>query len=670
VLLDNIAQSLAFLASSDHSRSRDVRAEVKRLLEGIAERLNKQMASEPEAKGATSEKSKKSRSSRKNSNRSASSASVDSSLEGALVSPREYLEQSICLSLKRLKILSYKIDVSHIMTSESEDDPIKLLRDCIVDGVSKKLEMRQVDKEFEKDDDETIKTIATIPPIWNDDEYTSTHALIAGSTCEALDFLLATTGWELARAMKTIEESGDNEADDDVSDHNVIVFRKQMERLLVLCYEQWLPELDEDSSQEYSQSQLDFSDRVQMMASRVQSDLRTLFPKDWADAESPLLRACALQDDTNLVGGFIRYFRAKEDFLRECETETDDGAKEEAMELLLPFVRNLYVNWKRCNRREAGHALMHMVGSGEEAKRILTTLAKQVKKVDPVRWLETHMACLNTAFEEYLDLEPEEISDNPTDEECAAFEEAEAAHIAKFETLESLATRLSQSLGVGKLNDKKLEKPLPGFISEGVRFAFSTNTPEGQEDFLPGARLMFLNLMAKYAVWIKNNLQFRKKLWQDIEARETQLQSDPDFDPAKDDMDALENFKKCIATKEYLGETSQHLTADPEGTESTEGEDVSDDNATPRTVKTPSSRRSTGTRGNSVGTYASNVSALSPLMEETDSSGSDASPAKRRKMSRISVDSNITMSTFGGTSRAKTQETIEEEDDSETGSFT
>ena len=63
--------------------------------------------------------------------------------------------------------------------------------------------------------------------------------------------------------------------------------------------------------------------------------------------------------------------------------------------------------------------------------------------------------------------------------------------------MEQQAGRLSQSLGVGKLSDPKLKRPLLGFLREGLRFSFSNDTPEGEEPLMLGGRLMFLSLLSK-----------------------------------------------------------------------------------------------------------------------------------------------------------------------------
>ena len=676
--LGNIAQSLTFLASGDHSRATDVQVQLERLTLKLTSRLEDLFAGDEEStvtstkkRAKSSRKDSRSNKRRKTSESSTATTDIEDNKEDE--SPAMSLEHSIYLCMKRLKILALRADVTKILNDGTGKHDIDTVRNIVVHGIESRLKERRMIREESTQDDETVHTIATIPEIWKMEDKKLTHGVIVGTIDEALGFLLTTTGWELKRAKEkdpVIQGKADADEDEDLSDHVVVKYRQQMENLILLCFELSLPEPDDD--EEYSEEQIVFSDRIQSIAARVQCDLRTLFPKKWVDAKSPLLRACALTQDILLVGGFLRYFQGREQFLRDCENE-DEDEDDEVVRLLLPFVRNLSVNWKHCNRKEAGHALMHFIGSGLQAKTLLTTWGKHVKKVDPVRWLETHMAGLQSAFENYLNSQPTEPeSDRPSDEEMAAFADAEEAYKEKFVLLENLAARLSQSLGVGKLNDKRLEKPFPGFIREGVRFAFSSNTPDGEEDFLPGGRLLFLRLISKYTNWIKKNAPFRRKLIEDIQAREAELSNDPEFDPVPEDVEALDNFKKCITLKEPKRqlETPNSLISQQSDDEGSIHDDTSTVGATPGTLTTPVSRRSTYSRGSSIGTNRSVISALSPLPEEGDSeSGSpDSSPHnKRRKMSRVSVDSNITMSTFGtkrGDGKSQ-EETIDEGSETE-----
>ena len=67
----------------------------------------------------------------------------------------------------------------------------------------------------------------------------------------------------------------------------------------------------------------------------------------------------------------------------------------------------------------------------------------------------------------------------------------------QFKALEHKASRLAASLGVGKLSDPKLVPALLGFVTEGIRFAFSNDDPGSEEEFVVGSRLSFLLILTK-----------------------------------------------------------------------------------------------------------------------------------------------------------------------------
>lgn len=87
-------------------------------------------------------------------------------------------------------------------------------------------------------------------------------------------------------------EMGDEEVDED---HVVIRLRNRLLTVLELCFAQYIPAADERDDDEttvkHSPAQLSFADFVQLSAGNVMADLRTLFPKEYADAASPLLRS-------------------------------------------------------------------------------------------------------------------------------------------------------------------------------------------------------------------------------------------------------------------------------------------------------------------------------------------------------------------------------------------
>lgn len=128
---------------------------------------------------------------------------------------------------------------------------------------------------------------------------------------------------------------------------------------------------------------------------------------------------------------------------------------------MLPTARGLIVNWETGNRREAGVLLANVLGSGSEAASLVSTTSAKLKQVrniplrfcfqlshrltyealtfcfllcqiNNVRLLEAQMACLCMEFEAWAKSEPAEPeSENPTDEENAAFEAAEKEHEEK-----------------------------------------------------------------------------------------------------------------------------------------------------------------------------------------------------------------------------------------------
>ena len=115
--------------------------------------------------------------------------------------------------------------------------------------------------------------------------------------------------------------------------------------------------------------------------------------------------------------------------------------------------------------------------------------------------LESQMACLRLAFENWLDTEPVVPEDTePTDEEIQAFEEAERKHLDTFASIEQKASKLSSTLGVaGRLANDSLKKSIFGFVREGIRYSFdgSENNKQDEDDLVIGSRLAFLLILSK-----------------------------------------------------------------------------------------------------------------------------------------------------------------------------
>ena len=93
------------------------------------------------------------------------------------------------------------------------------------------------------------------------------------------------------------------------------------------------------------------------------------------------------------------------------------------------MARGLVANWCDGNRREAAIILNHLTGSGPQVGQTVQAMARLLKKVNSVRFLESQMSCLRVAFDEWLNSEPEDLeTDSPTEEELQEFEQSEKRH--------------------------------------------------------------------------------------------------------------------------------------------------------------------------------------------------------------------------------------------------
>jgi len=674
-VISNIAQSLKFLAQGDHVRSKDVHLQLQSLASSLSNRLvelldlSTSISDEGKLQIANKRKKKKkvARSSKgqgqpsRADQRSLTSSDKEHVHDKGEQSAEQDIEYSIFLCLKRLRILSKRMCFVDLLKIE-DSLSIGALCNKIVEAISNRLKNRQVITS----DEEAIPTFA-VPEIWKDSPK-GIHLVVAKQITEGLDFLLAVTLW----SRKAILHQDDDESDEDIDDLPVVLQRDKIVALVSLCFEQFLP-LNEgvELEDKYSNEHIAFSDHVQSTAAQVMSDLRALFPREWADATSPSLRAMALTDDQQLAAGFVRYFRSMEEHLRLAETEGGLEDVDRVRQMLLPFARSLGTNWKCGNRREAGYALAHITGSGPEASKIVAAMARVAKKIDSVRLLETQMACLRTSFEEWLNTEPEEPeSDRPTDEEMAAFDDAERKHNDAFQLMEQQASRLSQSLGVGKLSDAKLKNPILGFVREGVRYAFSTDIP-GEDPLMPGGRLTFLLLLCKYATWIRRNNEQRAALLEDLDTREDDLRCDPEFSEVlHDDLVAIEKFRRALGfpTSDPKLSSPRSIAASENSVGLDSGDERSVGSGSTGPSPTSSKIRSHRSRGSSMGSVRSSrpsmtQSSLSPLPEEDglrlspdDDEDLYPSPEKRCKVSvtqrstRSSNSSNRSESSIGRSS--------------------
>jgi hypothetical protein len=610
-ILISICDGLAFFSDLAHANAQDVIVQIHFLLRSLSDRLQVLFSEIDHV-------------SKKNASLHKTSRNRGTATGSGNLSEIQDKEISIAQSLRRLRILFKAIDISR-MVDDNKGFKMTELLNVVVSGLSVFLKERQVIIEDDGDD-----TAIVIPKIWEESNEQANHAL-ADATGDALQILLSDFAWSLKNLCagdalvsspikNRCEESDDNF---DIEDTDILHQRSQLVEFISQCFEQYLPEVD-DSNDVYSKDHIDFSNQVQTAALQTSGDLRALLPKEWSQAASPTLRACALTDDSALIGGSIRYFRSREFELRKQEnSEIEDKVR--VYDLLLPFCRTFLANWSQSNRREAGYAMAHIVGSGKTSQQILTSLSRLVKKMNSVHLLETHMACLRTSFDDWLNSEPGDLeSDDPTDDEMEAYAEAEKVHRERFDLLVQQASRLSQSLGVGKV-ELHLEKPLLGFCREGIRYAFSTEVMDGEEPLLPGGRLTFLSLLAKYIPWIRKSSSFREVVIMNILEREQELRNDPDYDQAhEDDLNALQMFRKSIGLKnQNVMHGKSHRSASslsPSQHNQSLLDDDSSSGASSNAKELPRNKRLRLSRGSSMGSSiysnTANISALSPLMEE------------------------------------------------------
>lgn len=274
------------------------------------------------------------------------------------------------------------------------------------------------------------------------------------------------------------------------------------------------------------------------------------------------------------------------------------------------------------------------------------------------------MACLRQLYDEWIDNEPQDIDDDhPSDEQMLAFETAEKAHKEQFIHVEQLALRLSQSLGVAKL-ENKLMPAIIGFLREGIRFSFSSDE---DDDLILGSRLSFLPLVEKYLVWIKRLQAPMRDLGNELTMREQKLRAHSEFQEVHDDdLKALSTFREALGIKTKHTDkapTSENIvTPGKRGSAARNTKLDSSGDSTPSEYIIRSDNISTGKRSSiaSVQSKLSSIrSSLSPLQEQhsADSSDEDSTYAIKKASIRES------QSTLGASQYTLNQSTANSDDE-------
>ena len=198
----------------------------------------------------------------------------------------------------------------------------------------------------------------------------------------------------------------------------------------------------------------------------------------------------------------------------------------------------------------------------------------------------------------------------------------------KFETAEHLASRLSMTLGVGKISDTRLSQALLNFMQEGIRYAFDGDANQS-DDLVLGSRLPFLQILSKYSTWIKKNNSHRRTLGEFILAKEDALRAHPEFNEVHpDDLAHITHFQDAIGVAE-----PRRRRVSPE-----KQEDMSVGRGSHRSTPgsappSAGSRRQMSVASSSQRSRVSVQSNLSPLLESPeDRDSSSPSPQKRRRL--------------------------------------
>lgn len=298
VVLKNVTNALFVLADGDHVRVADVKMQLKRLSTSLQDRLMELLRESDPQNG----KSKPSpRSSRRSGRRS--DASTSSRSTGGTVSPEVDLENAITLCLQRWRILLKKCPLAFLVEeSDNSDEDTEVVG--FYNTISEAMAKRLIDRKPLSDRDEGSEAEGrSVATVWKNAE-ADIHEEVANSVNDALQVLLSILSWKVLEALESGLEVDDGE------DLVVLRMRERLVNLVGLCYDQFI---DESDGVVYSDEHVDFSNLVQASASRIASDIRTLFPRDWIGASDSLRKVLALVTDSQLIGGAARFLQQRED---------------------------------------------------------------------------------------------------------------------------------------------------------------------------------------------------------------------------------------------------------------------------------------------------------------------------------------------------------------------
>ncbi len=301
LVLKNTGLSLVHISRGDHARAADAQLQMKKICTSLKDRILNLLSSQNKDEKETANNIKQlRRSSRSPMKSSTDAASTNNS--------KEYDEEyTLFLNLKRLRALVKRIDVTSFLEDSGCD--LEKFVNIIADNLTKRLTNRKIISDDSSDESGPVEQGDLT--VW-DGENDKVHMCVANSISEGMTFLLSVTAWKLLSVQNSeglvIQDddfdqvNNDDKSDDDENevDHIVLRFRNRIIALVLQCFNLFLsPQSGKEST--LSPLQVSFYNTIQEYAGQVSSDLRTLFPKEWSNASSSLLRALSINDDAPLI---------------------------------------------------------------------------------------------------------------------------------------------------------------------------------------------------------------------------------------------------------------------------------------------------------------------------------------------------------------------------------
>lgn len=309
IVLFKIVMSLVHLSQGQHARAKDTQATMSRIVKELYDRIAPCLTKDRTSKGSPLEKDSEASPKRngRGSRRSSRASKKDKEETATAMSAESYtdIECSLSLNLLRLKVLSYRVDISTYFGRDAleDDGNVEDFVNLLMDGMTDRLNVRSNRKN-------TLD--------WSSDEKIDAYSTVVID--EGLQVLLTILAWNVSSALKKepvfIADANDPNMDligeipegETAVDHFTLRLRNRLIALVIMCFDQFI---SEDNDESVCAHRINWSHSIQESAGLIACDLRMLFSKEWSDAASPLLRVLSITDDSRLIAGYVRYLRSR-----------------------------------------------------------------------------------------------------------------------------------------------------------------------------------------------------------------------------------------------------------------------------------------------------------------------------------------------------------------------